>query len=107
MQLFSADATIFSKQLNLFFVHENIKNGPQKLLIIGPKSMALRPNGPAAQTSPELIFYIINMSQDTSVSLPLGSQQLTAAKYMSLSRKTLAIDSIIFAERMQSASQGA
>ena len=39
--------------------------------------------------------------------LPLGSQQLTAAKYMSLSRKTLAIDSMIFAERMQSASQGA
>ena len=38
MQLFSADATLFSKKnLNLFFAHENIKNGPQKLLIIGPK----------------------------------------------------------------------
>jgi len=31
MQLFSADATIFSKKkLNSFFAHENIKNRPQK-----------------------------------------------------------------------------
>ena len=38
MQLFSADTTIFSKKkLNLFFAHENIKNGPQKLLLIVPK----------------------------------------------------------------------
>ena len=35
MQLFSADTTIFTKKiLNLFFAHENIKTGPQKLLII-------------------------------------------------------------------------
>ena len=34
MQLFSADATIFSKKN---FAHENIKKTPQKLLIIGPK----------------------------------------------------------------------
>jgi hypothetical protein len=37
MQLFSADATIFSKKIDLFFAHENIKKGPQRLLIIGPK----------------------------------------------------------------------
>ena len=27
----------FQKKLNLFFVHENLKNGPQMLLIISPK----------------------------------------------------------------------
>ena len=69
MQIFSEDATLFSKKnSNLFFAHENIKNGPQKLLIIGPK-LFFHKYGPAAQTSPELIFHIINMSQDSSVSL--------------------------------------
>ena len=68
MQLFSADPTIFSKKLNSFFAHENIKNGPLKLLIIGPK-LFFHSIGPATQTSPELIFHIINMSQDSSVPL--------------------------------------
>jgi hypothetical protein len=69
MQLFSADATIFSKKkLNLFFALENKKNRPQKLLIIDPK-LFFHKYGPAAQTSPELSFHIISMSQDTSVSL--------------------------------------
>ena len=36
MQLFSANTTIFKKQLNCFFALENIKKRPQKLLIIGP-----------------------------------------------------------------------
>ena len=37
MQHFSADTTIFSKKkIFLFFANENIKNGPQKLLIIAP-----------------------------------------------------------------------
>jgi hypothetical protein len=54
-----------------FFVHENIKNGPQKLLIIGPKLFFLK-YGQAAQTSLELIFHIINMSQATSVSLSVA-----------------------------------
>ena len=39
MQLFSVDATMLLKKINIFFAHENIKNPnrPQKLLIIGPK----------------------------------------------------------------------
>ena len=38
---------IFNKILNLFFIHENIKNGPQKLLIIGPKLFSqVRPGCP-------------------------------------------------------------
>ena len=41
------------------------KTRPQKLLIIGPKFFFS--TGPAAQTSLELIFHIINMSQDSSV----------------------------------------
>ena len=36
MQLFSADATMFLKIFQHFFAHENKKNRPQKLLIIGP-----------------------------------------------------------------------
>ena len=37
MQLFSADATVFSKKnLILFLTPKKLKNGPQKLLIIGP-----------------------------------------------------------------------
>ena len=47
---------------------KTLKNKPQKLLIIGPK-LFFHSTGPAAQTSPELIFHIINMSQDSSVSL--------------------------------------
>ena len=51
----------------IFFAHENIKKHPQKLLIIDP--IFFSSTGPAAQTSPELIFHVINMSQDSSVSL--------------------------------------
>ena len=40
-----------------------LKNRPQKLLIISA-------NGPAAQTSPELIFHVI--TQDASVLLSVG-----------------------------------
>ena len=36
MQLFSMDATIFSRKLKKIFAPENKKNHPQKLLIIGP-----------------------------------------------------------------------
>ena len=37
MQLFTADATIFSNKFYLFFARENIKKRPKTLLIIGPK----------------------------------------------------------------------
>ena len=47
---------------------KTLKNKPQKLLIIGP-NFFFHSNGLAAQTRPELIFHIINMSQDSSVSL--------------------------------------
>ena len=65
MQLFY---NIFKKNLNLFFANENIKNGPQMLLTIGP-NFFFHSTGPSAQTSPELIFHIMNTSQDSSVSL--------------------------------------
>ena len=60
MQRFSADATTFSKKK--YFLP--MKNCPQQL-IIGLNSFFS--TGLAAQTSPELISYIINMSQDSSV----------------------------------------
>ena len=51
---------------------KTLQNGPQKLLIIGPNPFFSQ-SSPAH--SPELIFHIINMSQDPSVSLSvlLGS----------------------------------
>ena len=59
----------FQKFFRFIFAHENIKKiGPQKLLIISPK-LFFHKYDPAAQTSPELIFHIINMSHDSSVSL--------------------------------------
>ena len=50
------------------------KNGPQKLLIIGAK-LFFHKYDPVAQASPELIFHIINMSQDSSASLSVGRPQ--------------------------------
>ena len=41
------------------------KNGPQKLLLIGPK-LIFHSIGATAQTSPKLIFHIINMIQESS-----------------------------------------
>ena len=38
LQLFSRPIEYFQKNIKLIFVHENIKNGPQKLLIISPKT---------------------------------------------------------------------
>ena len=63
MQLFSADATLFSKkQLTLSFLHETT----------ALKSCSIDPHfffsaGAAAQTSPELIFHIMDTSKDSFV----------------------------------------
>ena len=50
MQLFSADAIVFSKEILNFFDPENMKKIPQKLLIIGPQLFLMYwpgcPNGP-------------------------------------------------------------
>ena len=65
MQPFSTDLTICSKKFEVNFLPtKNLKNGPQTLLIIGPDLFFHSP-----AHSPELIFHIMNMSQDTSVSL--------------------------------------
>ena len=40
---------MFSKKIKLFFNPENMKNHPQKLLIIGPQLFLC--TGPAAQTA--------------------------------------------------------
>ena len=55
------------------------KNGSQKLLIIGPK-LFFHKYGPAAQTSPELIFHIINMSQDSSESVSLSVDKMGSTR---------------------------
>ena len=58
----------FQKKLNLFFAHENIKKRASKFAHNRPQTFFSQ-YCPAAQTSPELIFHIINMSQDPSISL--------------------------------------
>ena len=68
MQLFSEDPTIFSKKtLNLFFAHENIKKRASKVGHNRPQ-IFFHSTGPAAQTSPELIFHILKMSHKTYLS---------------------------------------
>ena len=47
---------------------KTLKNGPQKLLIIGPNLFFHSP-----AYSQELVFHIINMSQDPSVSLSVAT----------------------------------
>ena len=71
MQLFSADPTIFSKQnLNLNCVtHEDLKKRSSKIAHNWPKPFFFHSPAQATAHSPELTFHIINMSQDTSVSL--------------------------------------
>ena len=72
---------IFKKLLNLFFARENIKKRGSKVAHNLPQ-IFFSQYSPAAQTSPELIFDITNMSQDSSVSLsvvvslPLRFRQL-------------------------------
>ena len=59
---------------------KTLKNGPQKLLIIGPK-LFFHKYSAAAQNSPELIIHIINMSQDSSVSLSVDEILKTVKKW--------------------------
>ena len=74
---------IFKKKLNLFFAHENINNRASKVAHNRPK-LFFHKYSPAAQTSPELIFHIINMSQDSSVSLSVAQVLPTLALYLVL-----------------------
>ena len=71
MQLFSGDPKILSEKFWINFLStKTLKNGPQKLLIIS-QNLFFSQSSPAQSTahSPKLIFHIINMSQDSSVSL--------------------------------------
>ena len=69
MLLFSADAIVFSKKnLNFFLTPKKGKNGPQKLLIIGPDPFFHRP-AQATAHSPKLTFHIMKSRDQTSVLL--------------------------------------
>ena len=59
------------------------KNRPQKLLIIGPNLFFHSPAQLTAH-SPELIFQIINMSQDSSVSLSVVNEGASVATAVTL-----------------------
>ena len=62
----------YSKKIEFIFAHENIKKRASKVAHYQPK-LFFHKYGRAAQTSPELIFHIITMSQDSSVSLSMGT----------------------------------
>ena len=94
MQLFSADAILFS----IFFALENIKKRPQKLLIIGPK-LFFSCTGPAAQTSPELILHVINISQESSVLLSVVETFAMLQKRKSEIRYFLLCKCLIYKKR--------
>ena len=64
------------------------KNKPQKLLIIGPKLFFHR-TGPAAQTSPELIFHHINISQDSSLFISVYKMRVKYKFYEDQHRQLL------------------
>jgi hypothetical protein len=65
VQLFSADSTVFSKKkFDLFFAHENINKRASIVAHNQPQTFFFTSMyGLAAQTSPELIFHVINMSK--------------------------------------------
>ena len=82
MQPLSADLTICSKKFEVNFLPtKNLKNGPQTLLIIGPDLFFHSPAQPTAH-SPELIFHIKKMSQDTPVSSFVAAAHYYEAKHL-------------------------
>ena len=64
MQLFCADATMFSKKK--FIAHENKTENALKAALNHPQTF-FSSTGPAAQTNPELIFHVINIREQASV----------------------------------------
>ena len=66
MQLFSADATMFSKFCLFFFDHKKLKNPPQKVAHNRPRPFFFSA-APTAQNSPELHFRFINSSIQSSL----------------------------------------
>ena len=72
MQLFSADAKMFSIFFFFFFFPtKSWKNLPQKLLIIGPNILFHSP-AQATANSPKSIFHVIKMSHQASVFFSVG-----------------------------------
>ena len=62
MQLFSADAIVFSKKiLNFFLTPKKWKNGPQKLLIIGPDPFISQSSPDQRPTAQNWFFILWNL----------------------------------------------
>jgi hypothetical protein len=62
MQLFSADPKIFSKNYKIYFLSiKTLKNGPQKLLIIGPDPFISQPS-PDHSPQPRIDFSYYEIS---------------------------------------------
>ena len=68
MQLFSANAMVFSRKFLFFLTPKKLKNGSQKLLIIGPDPFSHSP-AQATAHSQKLFFHITKSRDQTSVLL--------------------------------------
>ena len=71
MQLSSADAIVFSKKFNFFLTPKKWKNGPQKLLIIGPDPF-ISQSSPDHSPQPRIDFSYYEISGPDICSLICG-----------------------------------
>ena len=69
MQLFSADAIVFSKKINIFFDPEKVKKLASKVAHNRPRPFYFTVQPRPTAHSPELIFHIMKSRDQTSVLL--------------------------------------
>ena len=74
------------------FTHENLKNGPQKLLIISSNLFFHSPAQPTAQ-SPKSIFHIINICL---FYLWCSSAEMTSTLFWSFNQEIITIFTLLF-----------
>ena len=94
MQLFSADAIVFSKKINFFFDPEKVKKRASKDAYNrpGPFYFTVQPR-PTAH-SPELILHIMKSRDQTSVLLSVLRGQRSSSSSLSLDMAAKKIDLI-------------
>ena len=83
MQLFSADAIVFSKKINVFFTPKKWKNRPQKLLIIGPDPF-IPQTSPGHSSQPKIDFPYYEISEPDICSLICAKNQVCRTWFFKL-----------------------
>ena len=70
MQLFSADATMFSNKIYIFLPLKTWKNNPQKMLIVGPDPFFQYRELAQIQPKSQFLFHKNIPLRDFSMTLP-------------------------------------